>query len=43
MEVEMEKTPQKTRRMDKPDDTLIKRQASYAGDVMHEYHGFPGT
>ena len=32
-----------TKRMDKPDDTLVKRQASYAGDVIHEYHGFPGT
>ena len=32
-----------TKRMDKPDDTLVKRQASYAGEVMHEYHGFPGT
>lgn len=24
-------------------DTLVKRQASFAGDVMHEFHGFPGT
>ena len=32
----------KIKRMDKPDDTLVKRQSSYAGDVMHEYHGFPG-
>ena len=27
-----------TERMDKPDDTLFKRQISYAGDIMHQYH-----
>lgn len=31
-----------TKRMDKPDDTLAKRQAAYAGDVIHEYFKFPG-
>lgn len=31
------------KRMDKPDDTLVKRQASFAGDVMHNFHRFPGT
>lgn len=31
------------KRMDKPNDTLVKRQASFAGDVMHGFHGFPGT
>lgn len=37
------KTMRKTKRMDKPNDTLVKRQASYAGDVMHEFHNFSGT
>lgn len=32
-----------TKRMDKPNDTLMKRQASYAEDVIHEFHNFPGT
>ena len=31
-----------TERMDKPDDTLFKRQISYAGDIMHQYHRYPG-
>ena len=40
----MEKeTEEEIKRMDKPNDNLVKRQASYAGDVMHEYNGFPGT
>ena len=30
------------KRMDKPDDTLVKRQATYAGDVMHKFLEFPG-
>lgn len=30
-----------TERMDKPDDTLFKRQISYAGDIMHQYHRYP--
>lgn len=33
----------KIRRMDKPDDNLLKRQSAYASDVIHEYHDFPGT
>lgn len=31
------------KRMDKPNDTLVKRQVAYACDVMHEFHEFPGT
>lgn len=30
------------KRMDNPEDTLAKRQAAYAGDVIHEFHHFPG-
>ena len=32
----------KTKRMDKPEDNLLKRQSAYAGDVIHQYLGFPG-
>ena len=28
--------------MDNPEDNLLKRQSAYAGDVIHEYHQFPG-
>ena len=31
-----------TKRMDNPDDTLLKRQIAYAGDVLHEFHELPG-
>lgn len=31
-----------TKRMDKPNDKLVKRQAAYAGDVIHEFHELPG-
>ncbi len=30
------------KRMDNPDDTLLKRQIAYAGDVLHEFHELPG-
>ncbi len=30
------------KRMDKPMDKLAKRQAAYAGDVIHEFHELPG-
>lgn len=32
----------KIKRMDKPLDSLAKRQSVYAGDVMHEFFGLPG-
>ncbi|WP_296882448.1 hypothetical protein [uncultured Methanobrevibacter sp.] len=32
----------KTKRMDKPLDSLAKRQAAYAGDVIHEFFELPG-
>ena len=32
----------KVERMDKPLDTLAKRQSAYIGDVIHEYYQFPG-
>lgn len=30
------------KRMDKPSDKLAKRQAVYAGDVIHEFHKLLG-
>lgn len=30
------------KRMDKPPDSLAKRQSVYAGDVLHEFFGLPG-
>ena len=33
----------KVNRMAHPLDTLAKRQAAYACDVIHEFHHFPGT
>ena len=30
------------KRMDKPLDSLAKRQSVYAGDVLHEFFGLPG-
>lgn len=29
-------------RMDKPMDTLVKRQTAYAGEITHEFHELPG-
>ena len=33
---------QTTKRMDNPEDTLLKRQIVYAGDILHQFHEFPG-
>lgn len=37
--IESKKT---VKRMDKPSDKLVKRQAAYAGDVIHEFNKLPG-
>ena len=29
--------------MSHPDDTLVKRQTAYTGEVAHQYHNFPGN
>ena len=37
------KNRKKVERMHNPLDTLTKRQSAYIGEVLHEYHNFPGV